>query len=84
MSFRAQKACKKIPYTDPQTGTKTSMSPSTFCYPKFRRMGTCEKTIRLLGNGNLTSTGYGECSHADIKHAFPSPTSIAGQQLISR
>ena len=72
MSFRAQKACKKnLVCTDPDTGVKTSMSPSNFCYPKFRRMGTYERTIRLLGNVNLTSTGYGERSHTDIKHAFP-------------
>ena len=89
LSFRAQKACNKnMVCTDPDTGVKTSMSPSNFCHPNFRRMGTYERTIRLLGNVILTSTGYGERSHTDIKHTFPSTnkrsSATIDEQVISQ
>lgn len=72
MVLRAQRACKtKLVQTDPDTQVKVSLSPSNFCYPKFRRMATYEHAIRQFGSANYTSTGYGERSHSDIKLCYP-------------
>ena len=69
---RAKQSClENLVRKNPQTKQNKSMSPSNFCYQKFSRIGSYERIIRAVGNVNLTSTGYGERSHSDLKQAYP-------------
>ena len=49
------------------------LNPTALCFPKFFRMRFWSETNRALGSSNLTSTGYGERAHADVK-AFKNQT----------
>ena len=58
---RAQQAC---------VTHLSELSPTKFAFPKFYRMPFYKRGIKAFGSVDLTSTGFGERSHALIKNAM--------------
>lgn len=51
-------------------GNEVSMQASGWATPKFHLMKMWPQTIRTFGSANVTSTGFGEPSHVDLKDSF--------------
>ena len=84
-SDKTEQACSnKLATSLQQACLLKSMSPSAFCYQKFLRIGSYERTIRALGNVNLTTTGFGERSHSDLKQAYPNTNKHGSREVDSQ
>ena len=51
-------------------GSQVSMQASGWATPKFYLMRMWPATIRAFGSANVTSMGFGECSHAILKDSL--------------